>query len=153
MLLILTQLKTICRLLTSLNAAIAVAKLALLSCLFCLPVAASGIADLWPFQTDSESTHKIENRIEMNELSASTRYFARGPQFKTNQRWNEANFLKQIEQQNYRLRDGAQSLLAGDAKKLELTECLSLLPSKHQAQIAGQSFYCWIWQNHRNENY
>lgn len=152
MLLILTQLKTICRLLTSLNAAPAVTTNVLL-CLFCFPADASGIGDFWPFQTDAESAHKIENRIEINELSASTRYFARGPQFKTNQRWNEANFLSQIEKQNYRLRDGAQSLLAGDAKKLERTECLSLLPREHQAQIAEQNFYCWIWQNHRNENY
>ncbi len=153
MLLILTQLKTICRLLTSLNAAPAVVIRILWISAFCLPAGASGIADLWPFQTDTESAQKIENRIEMNELSASTRYFARGPQFKTGQKWNEASFMKQIEKQNYRLRNEAQSLLAGDAKRIELSECFSLLPSEQQSQIKGENFYCWIWQNHRNENF
>ncbi len=153
MLLILTQLKTICRLLTSLNSVAAAGLLLLGIGLFSEPLAAESFADLWPFQTDSDSVQKIENRVETAELSVSTRYFARGPQFKVGQRWNDATFLQQLEKQNFRLREGTQSLLAGDAKKIESAECLLLLLPDQRTEIASGVKYCWIWQNHRQENY
>lgn len=149
MLLIWTQLKTICRLMTSVNARVVL--LCFLSSTS--QVFAFSLTDIWPFSSDEATTQKIQQRMDSKELSASTRYYARGPYFLTGQKWDEANFLSQLEKQNFRIREEAQSLLAGDAKKMDLTSCKALLP-QDQIQIGTeQKLTCWAWQNHRNENF
>ena len=150
MLLILTQLKTISRPMTSLNAA---ALITLTLSLHFPILSFAGFGDFWPFKSDPETAQKMENKIEKKELSASTSYYARGPHFQEGQKWNEVEFLQQLQQQNYRLRDGIQSLSAGDAKKIDQSECFSSLPSEQKAVFSEMNFNCWVWQNHRGENF
>ena len=134
MLLILTQLKTICRPLTSWNPAPALLMTGLL--------------------VNSVSSASIfEQQLEAKELSVSTRYYARGPHFQAGQKWNETLFLKQLNQQNYRLRDASQSILSGDAKKIERTECLGSLTADKQQPFLDSKIHCWLWQNHDRENF
>ncbi len=154
MLLILTQLKTISRPLTSLNAA----ALITLMLSFSYPKTChASLADFWPFKTDTESAEKIENKISKKELSAATSYYARGPHYQTGQLWNEGTFRQQLETQNYRMREGSQSLQAGDAKKIDSMECKANLPADLPASqksfFSDRKFICWLWQNHRHENF
>lgn len=135
---------------TSLNAA---ALITLILSLFNPVTSSASFGDFWPFKSDSESAQKIENKIGKKELSASTSYYARGPHFQLGQIWNEVTFRQQLVQQNYRERDGVQSLLAGDAKKIDLNECLATLPDSQKPLFSDKKFFCWLWQNHRNENF
>lgn len=147
MLLILIQLKTIYRLMTSVNAVIATLYF------FSSSLAWASLSDLWPFRTDEATAQKIEKKIDAKELSASTSYYARGPYYLAGQKWNETLFLSQLEKQNYRLRVGAQSLLSGDAKKIELPDCKSMIPQELFALSSGQISTCWMWQNRKNETF
>lgn len=99
----------------------------------------------WPFSSDSE----IQKKLSSRELTASTRYFARGPTFLAGQKWTEADFLKSLSQQNYRVRDSDQSLLAGDAKKVTVSECQAFTQLSH----LNESYGCWAWQTHEKENF
>ncbi|MBC7742164.1 MAG: transglycosylase domain-containing protein, partial [Bdellovibrionaceae bacterium] len=99
----------------------------------------------WPFGADSE----VQKKLSSHDLTSTTRYFARGPTFIPGQKWNEAEFIKSLAQQNYRLRDPGQNLMAGDAKKVTPTECqgytqLATLTAAHS---------CWAWQTRAEENY
>ncbi len=134
------QLKTICSTLTSflLNKRLC---LSLSSVLFSLAVHAFD----WPFSADSDVQKKLSSR----DLTASTRYYARGPSFLPSQKWNESNFLKVLTQQNYRTRDADQSLLVGDAKKLSLHDCQTLVT--FPTPLATNSF-CWQWMTHDQES-
>lgn len=99
----------------------------------------------WPFSADSEVQKKLSSR----DLTASTRYYARGPSFLPGQKWSEENFVKALKQQNYRTRETSQNTLVGDAKKLTSAECQSLVNAK--PPLAENSF-CWQWVTHENEN-
>lgn len=99
----------------------------------------------WPFGVDSEAQKKLSSR----DLTASTRYYARGPSFLQGQIWDESAFTKALQQQNYRTRDVSQNILVGDAKKLTAAECQSLV--KANPPLAENSF-CWQWITHDNES-
>ncbi len=99
----------------------------------------------WPFSSDSETQKKLSSR----ELTSSTRYYARGPTFLQGQKWNETEFLKSLAQQNYRLREGDQSLLVGDAKKVTIAECQAFT----QLGQLTAAHSCWAWQTRAKENY
>lgn len=145
--LILNQLKTICRLLTSfllrqtrktsyfLNSVL----------FFVIFKSALAAAITWPFQNDSE----IQKKLTSHDLIASTRYYARGPHFLPSQKWSENTFIKALEQQNYRRRQASENLLAGDAKKLNQLECQSLI----QPQTLPEQAFCWVWQNQDAQTY
>jgi penicillin-binding protein 1B len=98
----------------------------------------------WPF-----STEEFQKKLTSQDLTISTRYFARGPSFLKGQIWNESRFLSQLQQQNYRLREAQQVILAGDAKKLTPSDCKILI----QNSALSESSTCWMWQNHLNETY
>ncbi len=136
------QLKTICTTLTSFltNKRLRLC-LSLSAVLFSL--SACGIE--WPFGANSDVQKKLSSR----DLTASTRYYARGPTFLPGQKWNEDSFLKALKQQNYRTLDADQSLLTGDAKKLTPQDCqtLTIFPN-----ALVENSYCWQWMTHENEN-
>lgn len=98
----------------------------------------------WPF-----STQEFQKKLSSADLTPSTRYYARGPSFLPGQKWNEAKFLTQLQQQNYRIRDADQVLLAGDAKKLDPTQCKELA----RDYSSEQELTCWMWQNHDLETF
>lgn len=89
----------------------------------------------------------MEKKLSHREMIASTRYYARGPTFIKAQKWNEEAFLKALTQQNYRIRDSQQNLMAGDIQKLNSDECNSILAP----ETIPQSAFCWQWQTHNNE--
>lgn len=147
MLLILTQLKTICRLLTSVNAVVVGL------CFFASFSLVASPSGLWPFGTDEQTAQKMEKKMDAKELSASTSYFARGPYFLSGQLWNTTEFQSQLQKQNYRLRESTQSVLAGDAKKLESADCVAALTTQLLNLPSIEKIGCWQWQTHRNENF
>lgn len=108
---------------------------------------------IWPFDSDPESNAKIEKKLNSKELSVSTRYYARGPTYLPGQKWSEAVFSGQLQKQNYRLREGAQSLLTGDAKKIDESECKSFIPSEQKDIFQPMTLTCWVWQTHEGENF
>jgi penicillin-binding protein 1B len=99
----------------------------------------------WPFSNDSEVQKKLSSR----DLTASTRYYARGPTYLPEQKWDEDAFLKALQQQNYRVRDKTQNLLVGDAKKLTATECLTVI----SGPTLSENAFCWQWLTRENENF
>ncbi len=99
----------------------------------------------WPFSSDSEVQKKLSSR----DLTASTRYFARGPTFLPGQKWNESDFTKTLSEQSYRLRQSDQSLLDGDAKKVAVSECQAFTQLAHLTELHS----CWAWQTHAKENF
>ena len=98
----------------------------------------------WPF-----STEEFHKKLSSQDLTPSIRYFARGPSFLTGQRWNEAKFLNALQSQNYRIRSTEQVLMAGDAKKLNITECKQLTHN----EALPEELNCWIWQTHDQETF
>jgi penicillin-binding protein 1B len=98
----------------------------------------------WPFGADSE----VQKKLSSHDLTASTRYFARGPTYLAGQKWDEAQFLKSLTQQNYRPREADQSLLVGDAKKLTVTDCSSMI---HPNPPLSEKAYCWQWLTHDHD--
>jgi len=96
----------------------------------------------WPF-----GAKEFNQKLSAQDLTPSTRYYARGPSFFSGQLWEEKQFLKQLEAQNYRLREEDQVLMPGDAKKLNLPNCKYL--TNNEAIVEG--FSCWMWQTHMNE--
>lgn len=113
----------------------------------------------WPF-----STQEFQKKISSQDLAPSTRYFARGPSFFSGQKWNEAKFLISLKQQNYRVRDSEQVLMAGDAKKLSTENC-KLFALTNQSHTNAEStddieppnenpqYTCWMWQTRDQETY
>jgi penicillin-binding protein 1B len=99
----------------------------------------------WPFSNDSE----VQKKLSSHELTASTRYFARGPTFLPGQKWNESEFTKTLTEQNYRLRQSDQSLLDGDAKKVAISECQAFTQLPHLTDLHS----CWAWQTHAKQNF
>lgn len=102
----------------------------------------------WPFSAQ-DFQKKLSSKISSQDLTPSTRYFARGPSFLVGQKWNEAQFLFSLEQQNYRVRKPEQVLMAGDAKKLTWPDCKLLT----QDETRIEDFTCWVWQTYEQENY
>ncbi len=96
----------------------------------------------WPF-----GAKEFNQKLSAQDLTPSTRYYARGPSFFSGQLWEEKQFLKQLEAQNYRQREEDQVLMPGDAKKLNLPNCKYI--TKNEAIVEG--FSCWMWQTHMNE--
>ncbi|MCC2677580.1 MAG: penicillin-binding protein [Pseudobdellovibrio sp.] len=96
----------------------------------------------WPF-----GAKEFNQKLSAQDLTPSTRYYARGPSFFSGQLWEEKQFLKQLEAQNYRQREEDQVLMPGDAKKLNLPNCKYL--TNNEAIVEG--FSCWMWQTHMNE--
>lgn len=127
---------------------------ALILCVL-LAVQAQTANAFWPFdsEADKASNEKIDKKIEQKELSVSTRYFARGPSYMPGQKWSESVFTSQLEKQNYRVREGSQSLLTGDAKKIDESECKSFIPPEQLSIYQPQKITCWVWQTHKNENF
>ena len=140
------QLKTICFALTSFlrNKEIRAPQF-LNAVLFCSLYSIAAQAFEWPFSNDSEVQKKLSSR----DLTASTRYYARGPTFLPGQKWNEESFLKALKQQNFRTREAAQSLLVGDAKKLTAADCNSVIKP---TPLLPEKASCWQWQTRENEN-
>ncbi|MEK6628375.1 MAG: transglycosylase domain-containing protein [Bdellovibrionota bacterium] len=98
----------------------------------------------WPF-----STIEFKKKLSSQDLTPSTRYFARGPSYLTGQKWNENKFSASLKQQNYRIREPEQVLMAGDAKKLTLADCKYLTRNESLAE----DYHCWMWQNHEKETF
>lgn len=98
----------------------------------------------WPFSTD-----EFQKKLSSQDLAPSTRYFARGPSFLPGQKWNESKFLASLQQQNYRIRDSEQILMAGDAKKLTLPDCKILTAN----DALTEEHACWMWQTHDQESF
>lgn len=146
--LICLQLKTIYQAMTSFLALKAQIKpLFLYSVLFLgLQVGSPRIALAidWPFGTE-----EFQKKLSSQDLTPSTRYFARGPSFLAGQKWNQAKFLTALQQQNYRIRDSEQVLMAGDAKKLTLSDCRLLVRN----ETLTEEFTCWMWQTHDQESF
>lgn len=142
------QLKTIYQTMTSfLTLKIQIKSLFLNSVLFIGLLFSSSPAALafnWPF-----STEEFQKKLSSQDLTPSTRYFARGPSFLAGQKWNQAKFLTSLQQQNYRIRDSEQVLMAGDAKKLTLSDCKLLVRN----ETLTEEFACWIWQTHDQETF
>lgn len=141
------QLKTICYGLTSfLTNKSPLSSLSLSAVLFSILLTSNHVYGFeWPFAADSDVQEKLSSR----DLTASTRYYARGPSFLTGQKWNEENFLKALKLQNYRTREVAQNVLVGDAKKLTATECQSVVNAN---PALSEPSFCWQWMSHENEN-
>ncbi len=112
----------------------------ILSCL----LASQCFAIDWPF-----STVEFQKKLSSQDLTPSTRYYARGPTFLTDQKWSEDAFQRQLQAQSYRIRQADQILLPGDAKKLTLESCRE---ATHNTELTDVSV-CWTWQNHQNEIY
>lgn len=106
--------------------------------------AAPALAFEWPF-----SSQEFQKKLSAQDLTPSTRYYARGPTFLVGQKWQEAKFLEQLKSQNYRLRQSDEVLLAGDAKNLSLPNCKYLT----QSDLVVEGSSCWMWQTHFNEVY
>ena len=121
---------------------------------FLLGFHASNAHAIWPFDSEAdkaaatESNEKIEKKLQQKELTVSTRYYARGPAYMPGQKWSESVFESQLQKQNYRVREGAQSLLTGDAKKIDERECKSFIPAEQQNFFETQKVTCWVWQTH-----
>lgn len=96
---------------------------------------------IWPFSSQNEE--EIQKKLDRSALTASTRYYARGPTYLTGQIWSEKNFILQLQEQNFRIREGNDSVLSGDAKKIGLNECKDFT---HQTDLLEGST-CWLWQN------
>ena len=107
-------------------------------------IASTACAVDWSFGTE-----EFQKKLSVQDLTPSTRYFARGPSFLKGQKWNQAQFLAAIEHQNYRIRDYEQVLLAGDAKKLTLADCKALTRN----ESLTDEFTCWRWQTHEQETF
>ncbi|MBY0554625.1 penicillin-binding protein [bacterium] len=112
---------------------------------FLLVIALSSRAQAfdWPF-----STEDFQKKLSSKDLTPSTRYYARGPSFFSGQKWLDSKFHGQLQQQNYRIRDAEQVLMAGDAKKLPISTCKSLT-----SLDLNESWLCWMWQSHDQETY
>lgn len=136
------QLKTICTTLTSFLPN----RLSLSAVLLASTLSSTVVhAFEWPFGAESDVQKKLSSR----DLTASTRYYARGPSFFAGQKWNEDAFVKSLKQQNYRTREVAQNLLIGDAKKLNAIDCQSLVKANPPL---NETSFCWQWITHENEN-
>jgi penicillin-binding protein 1B len=98
----------------------------------------------WPF-----SSQEFQKKLSAQDLTPSTRYYARGPTFLVGQKWQESKFLEQLKSQNYRLRQPDEVLMAGDAKNLSLPNCKYLT----QSELVVEGSNCWMWQTHFNEVY
>lgn len=126
---------------------------------FLIGIYAANAHAMWPFDSEADkaaakdSNEKIEKKLQQKELTVSTRYYARGPNYLPGQKWSESVFESQLQKQNYRLREGAQSLLTGDAKKIDEAECKSFIPSEQQSFFEPLKVTCWVWQTHEAENY
>ncbi len=97
----------------------------------------------WPF-----STEEFQKKLSSQDLTPRVRYFARGPSYLSGQKWNETKFLSQLQQQNYRIRESEQILMAGDAKKMPPDGCKSMTPAGSK-----ENFTCWMWKTHEEETY
>lgn len=137
------QLKTIYSAMTSFLALKSTIKHAFLSSVLFVTFASTAQAIDWPF-----STEDFQKKLSSKDLTPSTRYYARGPSFLSGQKWNESKFQSQLQQQNYRIRDSEQVLMAGDAKKLPISNCKALT-----GMDLNDNFYCWMWQTHDQETY
>lgn len=111
-------------------------------CVFCfsLPVHAFD----WPF-----SNEEFQKKLSSKDLTPSTRFYARGPSFFKGQKWNETRFAEQLKAQNYRLREGSDPVLAGDAKPVAFSECKNLTKS----ETILETFSCWMWKTHDGDQY
>jgi len=98
----------------------------------------------WPFDTLD-----FQKKISSQDLTPSTRYFARGPSYLKGHKWNEIKFLASLQQQNYRIREPEQVLMTGDAKKLKLENCKYLTKN----DTFSAEFICWMWQTHELETF
>jgi penicillin-binding protein 1B len=123
------QLKTICSAMTSF--------------LLVITLSTSALAFDWPF-----STEEFQKKLSSQDLTPRVRYFARGPSYLSGQKWNETKFLSQLQQQNYRIRESEQILMAGDAKKMPYASCNSTTNNNLQ-----ENSTCWIWKTHDQETY
>lgn len=146
--LICPQLKTICSTLTSFlpnkKTRLRLSSKSIL--LTALLFSTTAVAFEWPFGADSSD---VQKKLSSRDLTASTRYYARGPSFLPGQKWNEDTFIKALKQQNYRLRDISQNTLAGDAKKLTAAECQSLVNAN---PALPENAFCWQWITHESES-
>ena len=128
---------------------------------FFLSLSSTAKAFDWPF-----NTQEFQKKISSQDLAPSTRYFARGPTFFTGQKWDESKFLMSLQQQNYRIRDAEQVLMAGDAKKLSFENCKLFAlrnisdsetensnENTAEATDNAPSYTCWMWQNREQETY
>lgn len=98
----------------------------------------------WPFSNDD-----FRKKLSSKDLVPSTRYFGRGPSFFVGQIWNEKHFISQLEQQNYRLREEAEPLLSGDAKRIAPADCKNLTKSETQSD----TYSCWMWKTHDEQTF
>ncbi|MGZ3691048.1 MAG: transglycosylase domain-containing protein [Pseudobdellovibrio sp.] len=98
----------------------------------------------WPF-----STEEFQKKLSSQDLTPSTRYYARGPSFLAGEIWDEQKFLSQLKSQNFRIREADDVLMVGDAKKLNLPNCKYL--TKNEQIVEG--YACWMWQTHFSEVY
>lgn len=98
----------------------------------------------WPF-----STEEFKSQLSARELTASTRYYARGPSYLTGQKWNPTLFRQHLTNQNYRLRESDQILMAGDAKELRLPNCKYLT----RIEELTEGFTCWMWKTQGGDTY
>lgn len=142
--LICLQLKTIYPLITRILACLSFVKCIFLNTVLFVLFSQSLWALDWPF-----STEEFQKKLSSQDLTPSTRYYARGPSFLAGQIWVEAKFISQLKTQNFRIRENDDVLMVGDAKKLNLPNCKYLTQNE---QIV-EGFNCWIWQTHFNEVY
>lgn len=138
------QLKTICQWMTSfLPSQNRLISLFLSTVLF-IGHSTPATAFEWPF-----STEEFKSKLSARDLTASTRYYARGPSYLAGQKWNTSLFRQQLESQNYRIRTSDQVLMAGDAKELYLPNCKYLT----QINEMTEGFTCWMWKTHDADTY
>lgn len=140
--LICLQLKTIYSLNSRLLRVRSSLKLFFLSAVLCGFFANTAHGFEWPFNTDD-----FKKKLSAQDLTPSTRYYARGPSFFAGQKWSEQLFLEQLNRQSYRIRESDQVLMLGDAKKLPLPNCKYLT----QSEAIVEGFSCWMWQTHFSE--
>ncbi len=117
---------------------------ALTSFLVTVCIASTGTAFDWPFASE-----EFQKKLSVEDLTPSTRYYARGPSFLKGQKWNPERFFRDLDRQSYRIRDSEQVLMAGDAKKLTPADCKILT----KTEILPEDFTCWSWQTHELETF
>lgn len=100
---------------------------------------------IWPFS--SQNDEEVQKKLDRSALTSSTRYYARGATFLAGQIWNEKSFLSRLQAQNFRVREGNESVLTGDAKKISLSECREFT----QRQDWPEGSFCWVWQNSKSD--
>jgi penicillin-binding protein 1B len=106
-----------------------------ISLLFCRTAFAIDIAP-------SKMQQEFEDKLSSQAILRSTKYYARGITFRTNQKWDAKASAKAFLDKGYRQRQEEQAILAGDFITLQAQDCSNMF-----SVSLMQDSTCFHWKN------